>query len=101
MKYAWIDLGDGRQVYRKIEERAVAKSHLPSPMIRSDVMELTQHPVDGQMYDSKSTFSRITRQNGFVEIGNDPSRLKPAPRPLPDREGIRQSLKKAAAKLSA
>jgi hypothetical protein len=73
------------------------RSFLPSPMLVRDSMEPTQHPVDGKFYDSKSAFSGLTKSAGFVEVGNDPARLRQKPKPKPDRAAIKDAVHKAAA----
>ena len=94
------DLGNGRKVYRFHRDRpAPARSDLPSPMVVIDCMEPVEHPHDGKLYDSKSAFRRTTRQNGYVEVGTE--KLKAPERKAPDRKGIRESLQRAKAALSA
>lgn len=96
MTYAWFEI-DGRQVFRKLPAPRGPRSGLPAPFIASDTMDLTEH-VDGKHYDSKSAFRATTKALGYVEMGNDPQRLKPFKRPTPDRQGIRDSLKRAEAR---
>ncbi len=98
MSYAWQTLSDGRQVYRRIEEHEPARSSLPCPMISLDTMPAAQHPCDGQHYDSKSAFRRVTKAHGCIELGNDKPDTK---KPTVDRAGIRASLEKAKARLNA
>lgn len=97
MSYGWIDLGDGRSVYRKLEQSEPARSHLPCPMFITDTMEPTEH-VDGKHYTSKSQFRKITKANGCIELGNDPARLRPVPKPKTDRSKIKESVQKAIAR---
>lgn len=47
------------------------RSDLPTPMFIVDSMESLQHPVNGQYYDSKSEFRRITKASGGEEIGTE------------------------------
>jgi hypothetical protein len=96
MTYAWLDLGNGRQVYRRVPGPAPARSHLPSPMIIGDAMDPVEHPCDGRFYDSKSGFRAVTRANDCIEIGNDPARFRRKPRVRPDRKGIREAIQRAA-----
>jgi len=77
-----------------------ARSSIPAPMIASDCMEPVQSMLDGRMYDSKSRLRATYRAAGVVEVGNDPARNRPAAKPAPDRQGIRQSLQKAVAQVS-
>jgi hypothetical protein len=91
--YAWIDCGNGRQVYRRIERREVARSHLPAPRIRPDGMAPTVCPIDGNAYDSKSQYERVVKANGCEIVGNDSFWDRPAPEFKP--EGVKEDLKKA------
>ena len=68
---------------------------LPIPYFISDTTDPLQHPIDGKFYTSKSTFSKITRDAGAIEVGNDPARLRPPEKPKPDLKGMRDSLEKA------
>lgn len=99
MAYAWFDVGDGRMVYRRVREPVQARSLLPAPMVVSDSMDPTEHPHDGMQYDSKSAFRRVTRQNGYVEVGTE--KLEPFQRKSPNRKGIREALQKAKAAVIA
>lgn len=100
MTFAWIDLGDGRQVYRRIEEHETKRSTLPCPHVVSDTMDPVQSMLDGKIYDSKAVLRRTYKEAGMIEVGNDPARLKPRQRPKPDRKAIRQSIEKAEARYS-
>ncbi len=100
MTYAWFDLGDGRQVYRRIPEEIKTRSHLPTPFVVSDVMDLTEH-LDGKFYDSKSRYRKVTKEHGCIEVGNDPARLRPKQKPKPDRQGIRDAIKVASQRVKA
>lgn len=95
MTYAWIDLGDGRSVFRNVAEQPRGPvSHLPSPMVISDTMDLTEH-IDGKFYDSKSRFRKVTKAHGCVEVGNDPARFRKPERKKPDRKAIKDAVKRA------
>jgi hypothetical protein len=98
MTYQWIDLGDGRRVYRKIAEPIGKRSLLPAPMLSLDTMPETQHPCTGEFFISKSEFRKVTRAHGMVELGNDPARLKPRTKPKPDRKTIKDAVEKAKAR---
>ena len=69
--YAWIDCGDGRSVFRKIEHHERQRSDLPAPRLHLDTMKPLWHPSNGKTYDSKSEFRSVTKANGGVEIGNE------------------------------
>jgi len=73
------------------------RSSLPAPMLISDTMEPVQHPCTGEYFASKRAFRAVTKAHGCVEVGNDPARLKPKPKPQPNRKAIRQSVEKAFA----
>lgn len=99
MTYAWFDIGDGRQVYRRVPEPGGKRSDLPVPMIIGDHMDAAEHPCDGKTYESKSAFRRVTKQNGCIEVGNDPQRFKKYALPKPDRTTIKESILKAESKV--
>lgn len=50
----------------------------------SDHMDATWHPHTGQVLDSKSAFRKITRDHGYVEVGND---VQTQARPVRERAG--------------
>lgn len=68
------------------------------PNLIRDQMDPTWHPCTGETIDSKSKFSRITRANGCIEVGNDPARLRPPPKKKPDRAAIKRDLQIARAR---
>jgi hypothetical protein len=58
----------------------------PLPMVITDSMDATWHPANGQYYESKSTFRKVTRQHGCREVGDAPveaitTATKPMDRP--------------------
>ncbi|NBW77375.1 MAG: hypothetical protein EBR34_16520 [Sphingomonadaceae bacterium] len=61
------------------------------PAIISDHMDALLHPADGQRYDSKSAFRRVTRDHGLVEMGND----APIGRPAYEPEGVRADIEQS------
>jgi hypothetical protein len=73
-----------------------ARADLACPMVIGDSMPSTEH-VDGKRYESKSAFRAVTKANGLVEIGNDPARHRPTPKPKPDRAAIKDAVAKATA----
>lgn len=98
-EYAWFDLGDGREVYRRIDNHPAPKrSHLPCPRIAGDTMEPVQSQLDGKFYDSKSALRATYKAAGVVEVGNDPARLRPRQRPKIDRAKVRDTIEKATAR---
>lgn len=80
-----------------ISERK-ASDVMPLPMFISDTMSPLEHPLTGLHYTSKREFSRITRERGYEEVGNDPNRLKPPPPKKADPSKIKESVQKAVAR---
>jgi hypothetical protein len=98
-EYAWIITGDGRQVYRRVDNSPpAARSGLPFPMVISDEMDAVQSQLDGHYYTSKSRLRETYRAAGVTEVGNDPARNKPFVKPKPDRKAIRDTTEKAIAR---
>lgn len=82
---------------RKAE--GVAVSHLPAPMLITDNIEL-QSQVDGKTYTSKARLRRSYRERGYVEVGNEwLGKDFKKPEPKVDRKAIRDSVRKAAARV--
>lgn len=76
----------------------VARADMPCPMLIGDSMPAAEH-VDGNFYESKSAYRRVTRANGLIEVGNDTARFR-KPK-VPDREkGIDQAIERAIARAS-
>ena len=95
-EYAWFDLGNGRQVYRRVRNETVRRSDLPCPMIITDQVEV-KSMVDGKVYTSKRALRQSYRANGYIEIGNEEQKLPPKLKP--DRKAIRHSVKSALSKV--
>lgn len=81
--YAWIDLGDGRSVYRNVSPKPRGeRSGLAMPMILSDKIEPVQSMADGKTYDTMSALRRTYRADGnpqgveYTEVG-DAERTEP------------------------
>ncbi len=70
-EFTWIDMGDGRSVYRRITHRTDNRSDLPAPMVITDTMDALRHPATGDMVDSKAHFRKVTRDHGAQEVGTD------------------------------
>lgn len=75
----------------------VARGSFPTPMFTSDCMEPTEH-LDGKHYTSKSQYRAVTKAHGMIEVGNDPARLRPKPKPMPDKQARVDAVKRAVAK---
>lgn len=98
MTYAWVDLGDGRQVYRNVAPKPAPKrSHLPAPRVATDVMAPVRSMLDGKLYDSKSALRATYKAAGVTEVGNDSSVTEPKPyrKPKPDRQAIKAAVGRA------
>lgn len=80
-----------------------SRSDLSAPMVIGDGQEPLKSMADGKVYESKSAMRRSYRADGnpqgveFVEVGNDPGRFKPKPKPKVDEQAITNSLGKAIA----
>lgn len=74
---------------------APKRSGLAAPMIMSDNVEV-KSMVDGKVYTSKAALRQSYRASGYIEVGNEP--LKPPPKPKPDRKAISDSVGKAFAR---
>lgn len=73
-----------------------AASDLPRPMVISDYTEV-KSMVDGKTYTSKALLRQSYKAKGYVEVGNE--EMKPPPKPAPDKKAIRESVRKAAARV--
>ena len=79
------------------EPDPVARSHLACPRVIGDGMDPTEH-VDGKFYESKSAYRAVTKAHGYIEVGNDPARLRTPPKPKGDPVKRRQAVEKAIAR---
>ena len=62
-RYVWRD---GELVRIDIDTPLKERVH-----VITDEMPMTEHPVNGQHYDSKSAFRRATKAAGCAEVGSD------------------------------
>lgn len=99
--YGWVDLGDGRTVFRRLAPREAPKrSDLAFPMVVSDIMPETTCMVDGKVYTSKAAMRRTHRARGYVEVGNEWLNNPPQPPKFePDRKAIKDAVGKAFARV--
>ena len=67
-------------------------------MLISDIMEPAEH-VDGNFYTSKSGFRKVTKANGYIEVGNDSQRFQ-KPKRQNREKAIDQAIDKAIARAS-
>lgn len=70
-----------------------------APAVISDIMPAIQSQGNGRWYDSKSEIRKHYRRDGLIEVGNDPARHRKVTPPDPDRKAIRESIRKAAARV--
>ena len=97
MSDGWVKTDQGWvKRYGPARAQATARADLPCPMVISDTMPDTEH-VDGKHYTSKSAFRATTKAGGFVEVGNDPARMRPPPAPKSDPAGVRAAIERARA----
>ncbi len=100
--FEWVDIGDGRSVYRKIDKTDRARSDLPCPMLISDHIDTVQSMADGNYYSSKSSLRKTYRPSGnpegasYVELGHE---KVSAPRVEKDTRSVRDSIMKAKQKV--
>lgn len=76
----------------------VAASDYPCPRVITDHMDAVQH-VDGKFYESKSAFRAVTKREGYIEVGNDPARLRKPERPKPTKAERDKAIKTAIEKV--
>src|ERR1700744_2016002 len=94
--YALIDFSKDLAPARRSHPQP-KRSGLGFPMVISDTMPEAEH-VDGKFYTSKRAFRAVTKAHGYVEVGDE--KQKPFKRPEPNKAEIRESLRRAKAKLS-
>ncbi len=82
--------------YHARKMAGVAASKLPFPMVISDQIEI-QNQVDGKIYTSKAALRQSYRANGYVEVGNEELKVKRTVKP--DRKAIKDSVRRAAARV--
>lgn len=65
-----------RKVYYWDKENKKFVEHRPIKgedyhFINDDSMPACEHPITGEVFESKSAFRRVTKAHGCVEVGND------------------------------
>lgn len=98
--YHWIDLGNGRQVMRKVKEpQRVARSSLAMPMIVGAFDRPVQSMADGKYYDTSRDLERTYKADGnphgqeFIPLGNETIKAPVfTPDPKKRRNDIRQAI---------
>lgn len=97
MTYQWIDLGDGRSVYRKVTDKAPARSSLAAPMVMNDAFDKpTLCMADGMLYESKRAMSATHKRMGYLELGDHkgPAFSPPAPDSSSRKSALKTTLDK-------
>lgn len=79
-------------------QTAVARGNFPCPRVQTDTMPLTEH-LDGKSYDSKSAYRSVTKAHGYVEVGNDPARLRKPEKVKENTKRSDDAIKRAIAQL--
>lgn len=91
---------DGELIERhKAPRLRVQRSDLPCPYIRPDGMSDIRNPVDGLLYDSRSSYERAVRDAGCEIVGDDPAFSDPKPREMTTPGGLEQDIKDACEQL--
>lgn len=98
--YDWIDLGDGRKVYRKVGPMCHGpRSELATPMLVRAFGEPVQSMADGKYYDTPRDLERTYRADGnpsgqeFIPLGNETLKtVEHTPDPKQRRDHIRQAV---------
>lgn len=80
---------DGKWCWYDKTDLKVAAAAKPRLYIQTDSMNATWHPGNGQTYDSKSEFRRVTAALGYQELGNDQPTVTP---PKYDSEDLRADI---------
>lgn len=85
-KYVWHD-GRWCEVVKRAPRPSVA------PFVIRDSMTVGYHPATGEATDSKSTWRRLNREHGFIEMGTDaPTEAKKAFQPAVTKADIAQAI---------
>lgn len=102
----WVDLGNGRQVYRKVAQRRPDKrSSIPCPSIIGTFRDPVKSMADGKYYTDAAGLRRSYRAANnphgvdFIEIGDaDITKFTP---PKRDRKADRAAIERAIADVDA
>lgn len=104
-RYDWIDLGDGRKVYRKVGPMSLGvKSDLACPSLIRPFSAPIQSMADGKWYDNPRDLSRSHRAahnphgQDFIELGNE---QMPFVEHKTDEKQLRDDIRAAKADLDA
>lgn len=98
-EYRWYDLGNGRQVMRKVKDPKPARSSLAMPMIVGAFDRPVQSMADGKYYDTSRDLERTYKADGnpfgqeFIPLGNETIKAPVyTPDPKKRRDDIRQAI---------
>lgn len=78
----------------------------PGRTVPDEMPHAVQSMADGKWYTSRSALRATYRASGnpqgiqYTEVGNDPARLKQPERRMPDKAGIVEAIRKAAARFN-
>lgn len=102
--WTWVTKEEMERRTAEREERAfrrrLSQGQLAAPMIISDCqggVRGIQSQANGKWYDSKSEMRKHYRQDGLIEVGNEPQRYPDKPKP--DSKGNRDAVERAFAAL--
>ncbi len=79
---------------------ALRSDELSTPSVVRDYLEPTQSMLDGNEYDSKSSYYKHLDDNDCYIVGNDSGIENPGPKPYKP-EGVGQSVKDAIDQLES
>ncbi len=68
-----------RWVWRDGKMIEVDPDWRPKPrafFVHTDAIAPIQHPITGQLMDSKSAFRQVTKDHGYIEVGNERPKFK-------------------------
>lgn len=104
-EYRWFDLGDGRQVMRKVREPAPNnRSNLGAPMVIGSFPEPVQSMADGKWYSTKAGLAASHKASGnpqgvdYIELGNEEM---PWVEHKTDQADLRDDIRSAVADVNA
>lgn len=97
--FTWLPRDEYERRKAEREERAFwrrsRQGELACPAVICDGMDAVQSQVDGRIYDSKSAIRAHYKQAGVIEVGNEP--IRTPPKPKPNHEKNREAVHRAFA----
>jgi hypothetical protein len=79
----------------RIREKGEARAFHYIP---DELPHAVQSQASGKFYTSKAKLRQEYRELGYVEVGNDPARMKGYDRPRIDRQKVHETLQRARAR---